>query len=187
MENFLSKCEKHLSVLCYVCGLFTPKSKQVKLSNNTKISESYKNRFNININEAASYTPKQICTTCYTMLREQRKYRNVPVTPMVWQKPDNQHSNCYACLIPSYTGFNWSTRKHVKYPDYPTTNSRRPVFVTKGSATELDQQPQSESDLLPEPQPGPSNAQLEPSFQPISLVPTSSLSSQSSGEYYIPP
>lgn len=178
MENTLNKCRKRLSVLCYVCGLFTPKPKQVQLKNNSKIKEWYKRHFRIAVHKDCIYVPGQICINCYTMLREQRKHRNVPSSPMMWERPDEDHSNCYACLIPSLVGFKWSTRKYIKYPEFPTTNSKQPVYDKEQPAIELDR-PLTES--LPDPV----------RSNPVPLTSMSSLSSQSSiedrDEDYIPP
>lgn len=188
MEGNLTRCKKHLSLLCYVCGLFTGKPKQIQL--NSKVKDFYKNKFKMDIKEK-SYTLNQVCINCYSFLCEERHKRK-PVSLMIWKKPNEMHTNCYACLIPSFTGFRWDTRIQVKYPNYPTTNSKH-HHVSEQSSNEPNQQPQLETKS---PQPGPSTAQPT-SAQPTSaqlssptlstLAPFLSSSSQSSSEEYNPP
>jgi hypothetical protein len=105
---------KCLSVLCYICGLSTPKPNQKIISK--LIVEKYNQYFEIDI-QKNDYVPQVICANCYTQL---------PAKPMIWRKPNVDQTNCYACLIPSLLGFRWQNRKNVAYPEHPQTNSTRP-------------------------------------------------------------
>lgn len=96
-----------------------------------------------------SYTPSKMCNVCYTMLWEERKFRVIPVTPMMWSEPNSEHSNCYACLIPNLKNYSWKYRDKPQYPSFPITNAVRPVWPS------ADIQHPSAM----EPQPSPSNAQ----------------------------
>jgi hypothetical protein len=128
MEEILIKCQQNLNLLCNVCGLFTPKTKRKSISN--LAAEKYYEHFHQNIVKDTDYAPKIICINCYTMLNESRHRRNVFQSPMVWAIPDGSHSNCYACLILNLKHFSWQNRKTVKYPEYPETNSRRPIWTS---------------------------------------------------------
>lgn len=147
-------CYQNLKILCYVCGLFTPKSKQKELSSD--ICDNYYESFH-QVVLIERYTPNKICYNCYTMLWEERKHRVTPVTPMMWLEPNSDHSNCYACLIPNLTKYTWKRRKNPKYPSFPVTNSLRPVWPSQEVENGINS-------CSFEPQPGTSNVSFDSSM-----------------------
>jgi hypothetical protein len=199
MEN--SQCKKILSVLCNICGLYTPKSmKQVPINGN--IEANYFRMFNRPILKDASYAPNFICGNCFTAINEKRFFRKV--TAMLWNEPNEEHTDCYACLMPSLIGKKKDDRKKIAYPEYPNTNSIR-VFEREEEEQERDRSPHPSfeaRDTSPvyadlalmnniEPQPGtssmhePTNVMPQSSIE--SIISTSTVVQQSSGELFVVP
>lgn len=199
MEQALEQCQQNLNLLCYVCGLFTPYHKQVQMS--PDISEKYLKAFGKPA-VIQNYTPKKMCNLCYTMIWEERYPRNLPSSPFEWNKPNNTHSDCYACLIPNLKKYSWKKRSLPKYPDYPITSCKKPVWSDPSPETLPEPSNENEIQLEPshepipgpshEPTPGPSHEpQPGPSHEPLpqQVVLLSSMSSGdtiSSGEVFQP-
>lgn len=122
-------CQKKLEFICYICGLYTPKTpKSVRLSLTPTLKQGYFKSFGIEAT-VFDYTPNIVCRNCYSAVTEKRKHRNLPQTPMIWKEPNPEHTDCYACLCPSFWGKKWQDRKtHIVYPEFPQSSSRPPVF-----------------------------------------------------------
>lgn len=128
-------CE-NLKYLCYVCGKYTPttpkyKQRQIEQSPGVvcKYNAIYQDLQMVVLTNV-DYAPTFFCKKCYSALNEEKSYRALPEIPMIWSKPLFDHSNCYACLLPDL--FNLSMRadlrKTLKYPNYPESSSKRPVY-----------------------------------------------------------
>lgn len=118
------KCKKVLQVLCYMCGLHTPKGHERKFTD--KLQQLYEAKYLI-LPIESSYTPRILCKPCATVLTEKRTEKINLLTPMEWVAPDENHQRCYGCLMPSLSGSNWRNRHIVKYPQPGTTTSRHPT------------------------------------------------------------
>lgn len=175
------ECKK-LEFLCYICGLYTPKTpKNTQRDITAKLKEKYAEKFKMSI-EVSAYTPKIVCARCYTAVLESRveRIRHLPSTPMMWSKPNAEHTNCYACLCSSFLGKKLTDRHKIEYPEYPQTASRRPVWES-----DRDRSPHPFTSSQDDPQPTTSTG----GQQPMNLTFASSFSSlapQSSGEFYSP-
>lgn len=134
----VNRCDK-LKVICYICGLYTPKNNQRLI--NEVIEEKYKEKFNREIIKD-TYVPEVICTTCNNMMsqstaKEGKQHGTaIPLTPMLWEKPNAAHTDCYACLVPNLLGKKTSDRLKIEYPEYPRTSSRRPVWRSNNQTDE---------------------------------------------------
>lgn len=117
-------CANINNFLCNVCGLYTPKNKQEKISEH--IIGKYKEAFNRDPVVNQEYAPNHLCITCHVMLTERNATHVKPETPMLWKAPDIAHVHCYMCLMPSLKGKKWSDRKNIAYPT--TSTSLRPTF-----------------------------------------------------------
>lgn len=104
--------------------------------------------------------------------RASREKRKIPSTPMIWRKPNADHSNCYACLMPGLLRKRWKDRKLIAYPECPSTNSTRPSW------TRVERQRS--------PQPGPSHARDLKDSVPVHVQSSSSQTAESSGDIYEP-
>lgn len=188
-------CNKKLEFICYVCGLYTPKTpKSLRYSFSQNLKDRYFDSFGIEIN-VFEYTPNFACRICYSALIEKRKPRNLPTSPMIWKQPNSEHTDCYPCLCPSFFGKKWEDRKaHIIYPQFPTSSSRPPVFpdqrdrspVPGCSTTAGQQSTTSETSNHRDISPVAGSSTRSPlNLQPAPLVPSTSqdsTTSQSSGE-----
>lgn len=171
------KCEERIDLFCNVCGLFTPKPKQVKIT--PKVEAGYLRAFSEEIRNNVPFAPKKICNNCYTTLVGTNKDYGQPKPRMLWEEPNDDHTNCYVCLTPSFVGYRWQTRNNIEYPTYPTTNSRK---INTSEPTQSTNRERS-------PLPGPSHiVELEPIRQEITpnYTTPSTISSPSSGERFTP-
>lgn len=129
MEAKLKRCAEQTSVLCNVCGLYTPKSEhQRKFTEPLKLK--YFEKFNLHPVLDKSYAPKTLCSSCVTMLNDYRPAasNDEPEIPMIWREPDTKHYECYACQIPDLEGICWDHRAHVMYPPDLGTKSTKPSW-----------------------------------------------------------
>lgn len=195
MEKF--ECERTLEVLCNICGLYTPKNPKAKRCSITDLVEAnYHKKFQRQILKDASYAPKIVCLDCNSALNESRYHRNLPISPMIWNTPNEEHSNCYACLIPCLIGKRSKDRKKIKYPEYPETNSKRPLWPSM-QEQERERSPQPAPSIANNlsPQPGSSRStdaqgpvDLPQIISDVSVISVMSLVSSvqplSSGEVY---
>lgn len=136
MENV--QCKHKLTMLCYICGMFTPTSKKaVRVSISEKLKAAYSEKYNLTIDTSLDYVPSIVCKPCYGALTDKRPVaaRNIPTIPMLWNAPNQQHSDCYVCLCPSFIGRRWEERKTLEYPDYPTTSTRKAVWTSTSSGS----------------------------------------------------
>lgn len=112
MEN----CKKKLNLLCFVCGKYTPYNKQRKITE--LVEEKYADIYGILL-IFHDHTPHRVCTSCQVKLHKFSKEtltKNESQTPFLWGIPKDDHSDCYACLVPSLYGIKWSDREKICYP-----------------------------------------------------------------------
>lgn len=143
------KCKENLKILCYQCGLHTPKDKQ-KIFTETSKSKYYE-KFNQLPLLDENYTPLNICSPCFTMLMECRPSRRSTklLSPVIWRAPDTNHEKCYGCLMPSLKGSRWCNRHRVEYPT--TSTSTTAVWRNQENQRERSPHPPSfQEDVSPE-------------------------------------
>lgn len=124
------KC-KNFEYLCYVCGEYTPKkpkAKQRMMETNISAVDSYKVKYkNLPIITNSTYAPTFFCEKCSSALCDRAIHRNLPDMPMVWLPPNDDHTNCYACMLPDLSEMRLKRYK-LEYPVYPTSSAKRPVL-----------------------------------------------------------
>lgn len=121
----MDRCDKILSTLCNICGLFTPISKQRYFTKG--LQEKYTAFYNISP-VICAFSPNKLCISCSSFLHETKKSRNLPTYPMVWRAPNHMHTDCFACCMPPLNGKKWKDRKNIEYPQQ--SSSDRPLYDT---------------------------------------------------------
>lgn len=145
MEN--TNCQHKLEILCNICGLYTPKtrgplakSKQRAITDLVKAS--YFSKYKRTMVCDSTYAPNIVCFPCYSNITSRsRSQANLPESPMVWNPPNAEHTNCYACLTASLFGKKFNDRRKITYPEYPITNSI-PAIWASVQEQERDRSPQ---------------------------------------------
>lgn len=111
--------------------MFLPNSKKnVRKPVSEKLRKIYAEKYHLNIDTSFDYVPTVVCSPCYHSLIRNRVTKAIPTIPMIWNEPNLQHSDCYACLCPSFQYKKWEERKKLNYPDYPETSSRKAVWAS---------------------------------------------------------
>lgn len=127
-------CQKKLEFICYICGLYTPKTpKAIRQPLTPNLKQGYFKSFGIEVN-VFDYTPNFVCRNCYNAVTEKRTHRNLPQSPMIWNKPNTEHTDCYACMCPSFLEKNGRIERRTS----STPNIQHPVrehlsFRTNGT------------------------------------------------------
>jgi hypothetical protein len=113
-------CNKSVDLFCYICGLFTPKSYSMSITE--PIQSAYKNRFNVPIQDQEKrWAPHICCKRCYQTLLQNKR---LPFSfPMVWFEPVGHH-DCYFCVT-AITGHTVKTRASINYAD--VTSAKKPM------------------------------------------------------------
>lgn len=110
------KCDNRNS-FCFVCGLFTPKTKFRNIT--ATIVKAYQEYFQMTYKPNLWYTPEIVCDYCHRSLAGFHKKDRRPkyVFPMTWL-PRTEHlpEQCYFCLNhPGNSGVRYSTRENLTY------------------------------------------------------------------------
>ena len=111
-------CANHPDNLCYVCGQFTEKDQQRRISTAVKMKATYFHYFGCKVgDQEKSWAPHFYCTSCHTGLTEWLvgKCASMPfAVPKIWREQQNPYNDCYFYCT-SIGGFNNKNEGHIKY------------------------------------------------------------------------
>ena len=119
MSTFSKKigrgCINSLDCFCYICGDYTIKSQQMKISDFMK--KEYFDYFKMKLGDQDKpWAPHKVCKTCEETLRlwfKSHKNSFRFAIPMTWCEQSTD--DCYFCSV-NITGFNRRNKKDIRYP-----------------------------------------------------------------------
>jgi len=111
-------CVNSSDLFCFVCGLYSPKRQQKRIT--PLIMKCYRAYFGFDIrNQDKYWVPHMCCTSCHKNLSEwfNGKKKEMPFgQPMLWREPKDHVSDCYFCLT-KVKGFSTKSKHMIKYAE----------------------------------------------------------------------
>ena len=105
------------NLFCYVCGAFTPKRQQRKVT--ALVKTSYYHYFGCKLcDQDKKWAPHVCCQSCCNGLRDWFSGRRSSMpfaVPMIWREPRDHITDCYFCLT-KVSGFSSKNKSNIEYP-----------------------------------------------------------------------
>lgn len=116
-----ANCKNLPNSFCYVCARYTTKSQQRPIG--LKVKNEYVAYFGREVQDQGNqWVPTVCCKGCESSLSlwysGERKSMQF-ATPAIWKKPQENHKNCFFCIIKVF-GFSGKNKHKIMYP---TTSS----------------------------------------------------------------